>query len=203
MESPLPNAPTALSTTWRRKGGLASWRFSLPLPASTAPRDALVGCLVSVVRALDGFARPTEASWTSAEAGEDALEQDLGDAPEATLLRSTVPDPTDVALSLALFYADPVSGEHEILLGGDLWVELDPDGHGLGVRLSLDVDLYAWRSWGWDRDNRATAELNAPRLRSFLQRLQRDLGARLEDIDAPDYPGQVDALGFRPPEQGQ
>lgn len=193
-------SPTALSTTWRRKGALARWRFSVPRSASTEPRDALLGCLVSAVRALEGFARPTEAAWTSAAAGEDALEQDLGHAPEATLLTSTLTDPTEVVLSLALFYADPAGGEHEIRRAGDLWVELDPSDAQITIRLTLDVDFYAWRSWGRDRDNRATAELNAPRLRSFLERLQRDMGASIEDIDAPDYPGQVDELGFHPPE---
>ncbi len=185
-----------LCNAWRRKGALARWRFSLPRSASTKPRDALLGCLVSAVRALEGFARPTEASWTSAAAGEDALEQDLGHAPEATLLASPLTDPTEVVLSLALFYADPASGENEIGRAGDLWVELDPGDAQITIRLTLDVDFYAWRAWGRDRDNRATAELNAPRLRSFLVRLQRDMGASIEDIDAPDYPGQVDGLGF-------
>lgn len=195
----MTTSPTTLSTTWRRKGSLASWRFSLPRAASTPPRDALLGCLARVVRALDGFARPTEASWTSESAVEDALEQDLGHDPAATLFASNLMDPTEVVLGLALFYADPAGGEHEIGLAGDLWFDLDPDDPQIGVRLSVDVDFYAWLSWGRERDNRSTAELNAPRLRSFLERLQRDVGARIEDVDAPDYPGQVDALGFHPP----
>ena len=183
--------------TWRRKATLACWRFSVPRSSSAQPRDALVGCLLSAVRALEGFARPAEASWTSASTGEDAFEQeDLGRDPEATLLASPLTDPTEVVLSLALFYADPAGGEHEIRRAGDLWVELDPGDTLITVRLILDVDFYAWRSWGHDRDNRATAELNAPRLRTFLERLQRDMGATVEDIDAPDYPGQVDERGF-------
>lgn len=159
------DSPLKLSNTWSCKGDLACWRIGMPSIPSNSPRDALIGCVVSVVRALEGFARPTEASWTSAATGEDALEQELGDPPLATLLASTLVDPTEVVLCL-----------------------------------TLDVDLYAWRSWRRDRDNHATAELNAPWLRSFLERLRRDMGASMEDIDAPDCPGQVDGLGFHPPE---
>ncbi len=191
--------PTALSTTWRRKGALARWRYALPLSTDADGREALRTCLLDLIRALDGFARPTAASWTSEAAGEDALEQDLRGDPASTLSASSLEDPTDVSLSLALLYVDPAGHEHELDCAGDLWVELEPDDNQIAVQLSLDVDLYAWRSWGRERDNGATAALNAPRLRSFLERLQRDLGARIEEVDAPDYPGQVDPLGFRPP----
>lgn len=187
-----------LCNAWRRKGGLARWCFSVPRSASTEPRDALLGCLVSVVQALEGFARPTEAAWTSAAAGEDALEQDFGDAAEATLLASPLTCPTEVVLSHALYYADPAGEEHEIGRAGDLWVELDLDDAQITIRLTLDVDLYAWHFRGRDRDNRATAELNAPRLRSFLERLQRDMGAKIKAYGAHDYPSQVDELGFHP-----
>lgn len=159
------DSPLELSNTWSCKGDLACWRIGMPRIPSNIPRDALIGCVVSVVRALEGFARPTEASWTSAATGEDALEQELGDPPLATLLASTLVDPTEVVLCL-----------------------------------TLDVDLYAWRILGRYQDNHATGALNAPRLRCFLERRQRDLGARIEDIDAPDCPGQVDGLGFHPPE---
>lgn len=175
------DSPLKLSNTWRCKGGLAWLRIGMPSIPSNSSRDALIGCLVSGVRALEGFARPIEASWTSAATGEDALEQELGEPPEAMLLASPLVDPTEVVLSLALLYLDPVSGERGILRAGDLWVELDPDDAQVTIHLTLDVDLYAWRSWGLYPDNHATTELNAPRLRSFLERLQRDVGASIED----------------------
>jgi hypothetical protein len=131
-----------------------------------------------VLRALDGFARPIEVSWTSASAGEDAAAQDLDHAKLPVPLESPVEDPTAVDLALALRCATPDGRVRTTRHGGDVWVEIGPDH--VDIVLSLDLDLYAWRSWDHVRDNRAIAELNAPRLRLFL--------------------GQVDAYGFRPPE---
>lgn len=191
--------PDHSSETWRRKGGLARWRFSVPIPDGSTGREALISSVLDVVDLLGDFARPTEASWSSATLGEGAEEQEVGANPRTTLASTSIPDPTEVSLSLSLFYTDPVGPACELGRAADLWLELDADAGEVAIVLFLDVDLYAWRSWGRERDNRATAELNAPRLRGFLGRLQTQLGARVEEIDAPDYPGQVDGPGFHPP----
>lgn len=192
--------PDRISETWRRKGGLARWRLSVPIPGERTAREALLSSVLDVVDLLGDFARPTEASWTSATLGEGADEQELGANPQRTLASTSIPDPTEVSLVLSLLYADPVGPACELERAADLWLEFDADAGEVAIVLFLDVDLYAWRSWGRERDNRATAELNAPRLRGFLRRLQTQFGARIEEVDAPDYPGQVDELGFHPPD---
>lgn len=196
----MTSIPGMISTTWRRKGGLARWRIRVPLPAEQTPRDTLVNLAIWVVDQLEDFGQAAEASWTSATLGEDALVQDLGADPHATPGATSLADPVSVSLCLNLFYTDPRVPALVLERAADLWLEIDADAGAIGIVLFLDVDFYAWRSWGRDRDNHATAELNAPRLRGFLERLQRAPGASIEDVDAPDYPGQVDALGFHPPD---
>lgn len=180
------------STTWRRKSGLASWTFCFSEAADVAPFRRV---LAAVVGALGSFGRPVDASWTSASTGDGAAEQDLGAEPVAALLSVPLADPVQVSLTLELVVALPDGTTETLPAGADLWLDRE-DGETVVV-LSLDVDLYAWRSWGEQRDNAALAALNAPRLAGFLSRLVA-IGAELNDIDAESYPGQVSATGFEP-----
>jgi hypothetical protein len=90
----------------------------------------------------------------------------------------------------------------ETWLDGAARINLDrPDENeetatDIHVWFSLDVDSYASKTWGKSRDNAQLASINGPRLTAFLQRFRDRLHARLEDLDAGSYKGQVNADGF-------
>jgi len=65
-----------------------------------------------------------------------------------------------------------------------LWIHFDLDESGVLDRkvedpaylsVQLNADIYAPLSHGQVRENAALAELNAPRLASFLERIERSL----------------------------
>jgi hypothetical protein len=95
-----------------------------------------------------------------------------------------------------------VNDGREIWFYGGASVDLNaPDEHedtatDIDVWFSLDVDIYASKTWGKSRDNAELARINGPRLTAFLQRFRDRLHARLEDLDAGSYKGQVNADGF-------
>lgn len=177
------------SSTWCRKHPVAAWDFELP----EAPGWA--AALAPLLAALPGFATPAPARRTT-RAGGDQLEPV---APDGLLLPTTLEDLEEIHIPLDLQVTDPGSGVTEVVPHGAslvlTWEAETERASPLRLLFSLEVDLYARTTWGRVRDNHALAEANQPRLTAFLARLV-GLGARLHDLDAPSYRGQVGAAGF-------
>ena len=189
--------------TWRRKSGLASWDFQLP-----GAYPAAVGAALA---ALGDFAQVRRVRLTTASGGEGArtLQSADVDVDVEVIVEALeqVPDLEDVEVDLALLVVAPDNAPNKLVQSrlddATLWITWEGDdgveerGHPVRLLLSLDVDIYAARSRGDDRDNRAMAALNGPRLAGFLDRL-RAAGAVFFEVDAPSYPG-AGPTGFDAP----
>jgi hypothetical protein len=188
--------------TWLVKSGLAYWVFELPAQAGIPADRQLVDGLTAIVGVLDGFAEIRSAEWQTREAGEDALIQELdgrGGAEVAAELvagGSSLRHITSVSLEVDLVCLGPAGRPDRVMGGADLALEWD--GDRLEMTFGLNTDIFVARTWADNRDNRALAALNAPRLNSFLHRLQSEIGARLRSFDPSDYVGQYTAAGAVP-----
>jgi hypothetical protein len=198
--------PALETGTWRRKSGLATWHYRVPMPDGLSPGEALCDAVVRGWSTLDGFAGVAEAAWTTMSAGEDARVETRPklDPPR---LRSTCAELRDVCtidLSLDLRCVGVDGSEGVIEQGAKLVFDLDwPDPNDLSVGqpeldvvLRLYVDIYAPRTGGLHPDNHALAALNGPRLTAFLRRLRSELGAELVDVDAYAGHDTVNEDGF-------
>jgi hypothetical protein len=197
--------PARCARSWRLKGGILDWSFLVPAEALSS--EDLHALAAKVLAALDGFARPRDVAWTT-ETGGEGETLPLGEQPDQTLDASWPADATEVDIALDLLCEDIDGEPFSVWNAATIWVEShreeDENANETGYRivLVLDTDVYAWRSWGHDRDNHRMAERNAPRVNAFLARL-RAMGARFLCQKHTDYEGQVDEHGFhRPVETG-
>lgn len=195
--------------TWRLKSGSASWDYELVYDESEPPNLAYARLVGRFISACEGFAVPDTARLTTGSGGEDAHVFDLRDSNQRDQLHATMTatdDVEDVEISLTLVYEPTTFHQGPAMVpgGATAWLsrETDADDRQSPFRLlfSLAADLYAFVSWGKQRDNTVLAARNAPRLEMFLRRLESQLGGMLKDIDAPSYQGQAHAYGFRPPQ---
>ncbi|MCY0989611.1 hypothetical protein OV203_20910 [Nannocystis sp. ILAH1] len=160
---------------------------------------------------LGGFARATELEVSARSKGEGALVLEADEPGMLEQARDFIrqnDDVVEVCVTLTLVCAGLDLRPIEIDHGALLWIDIDLDENGrldpatddpIRLRLQLNTDIYAPLSWGDVRDNTALATLNADRLAGALERIERAIPAELIEIDAPDYPGLVDARGFRGP----
>lgn len=192
--------------TWRRKSGLATWQYLVPMTEQGRPMQALCAAAVSAWEAFEDFANVRSASWTSISTGEDARVEP-GATLDAALLRSTCTDlgdatRLDLTLDLRCLGLDGAEGTVEA--GGKLVLDLDwsdPSSPGEGtaqldVVFHLSADIYAPRTGGEKPDNQALAAVNGPKLTAFLRRLRAKLGATLVDIDAYAGRDTIDEDGW-------
>jgi hypothetical protein len=183
--------------TWRRKGGIASWTFSAP-PADPAPVQT---SFHAAMRAIGDYAVVSRVSFDTRMTGEDTIvldgQPDLAQVDEVFAAHDDI---SAVHLNLDLSCLDEGGDALTIRQGAALWIEVDdqPGARTVSVFFSLDVDIYAPRSWGVERDNARLAALNGPRLTGFLRRLRNELHADEIEVDAPDYEG-VTVDGFPMP----
>jgi hypothetical protein len=186
---------------WRTSEFLATWTWAFPSGALGDPAARarwLAEAVARALEALDGFAVAREATVCTAEDGEDAFAADLAADGAAALLSflERTPDVETVELALALACSAPGGGELRVDDGAALVfdVELDTDGElardplACQLRFALHVDLYSPESRGAAPD-RALAALNGPRLRGFLERLERLLPLRFLELEASGYSG--------------
>lgn len=190
--------------SWRRKGGLASWNYRLPLTGSGRVSSSVYADVFAALTGLfDGFARAAEVRVTTASSGEDAHVYGTDRVPAAAdeLRRVGDVDDIEVALDLSCYVSSSASQPAWLERAGVLWLTRDrhDSGECLSVRLTVDVDIYAYVTWGDSRDNRALAARNGPLLEAFLRGLGDELGAEFDDADALGYDDQLYALGFRNP----
>jgi hypothetical protein len=194
--------------TWRLKSGSASWDYELTDVggAMRSPSEAYARLLERFLAVCQGFAVPTTVRLTTAREGEDTHVADVRDPDQRSELDAVMmarDDVEDVEISLTLVYEPATGGREESVPGGaTVWLsrEASPDDGSASFRLlvTLHADLYAFVSWGKQRDNAVLAGCNAPRLQRFLHRIEEELGGTLMDIDAPSYQGQVYQYGFHP-----
>jgi hypothetical protein len=195
--------------TWRQKSGAASWDYELAYAdrATQPPREAYARLLERFLAVCQGFAVPATVRITTASDGEDTHVSDVRDPGQRSKLDAVMmarDDVEDVEISLTIVYEPATSEREETVPGGaTAWLsrEDNPDDRSAPFRLlvSVNADLYAFVSWGKQRDNAMLAARNAPRLETFLRRIEAELGGTLINIDAPSYQGQVYRHGFRPP----
>lgn len=196
-----------MAHTWRRKNNLASWSLNL-VDAREELQHWFHDTAVALVdhSLATGFAMPRDMAITTESGGEPddvvALDPDRP-AEHLAVLLAAHRDLEALTLTLALCCRMRTDGEDELLEdGADLFLSFDdgPDGSPLlHILLVLHVDIYAAETWGEERDNRVLAAINGPRLTAFLEGLQSELGATIDDIDAESYGDQAGPRGFRPP----
>lgn len=186
--------------TWRAKSGTASWAFRLA--QSTAAYRLLVTRFLHECR---GFAVPAIVRLATRRDGENALVVDVRDKEQYRRLAAFMDardDVEDAEISLDLTYESAEGKEHLLHGGATVWLSPEceaHDDHRFWLVVTLHTDLYAFVSWGRNRDNTAVAKRNAPRMETFLRRLEEELGFSLAEIDAPSYQDQAYRYGFRPP----
>jgi hypothetical protein len=186
-----------MSETWTWKPGLVTWSFSVPGQAHQDAQANLELSTTAVLELVAPFARVSDIEVVTAERGDDAfvfVGSDIARIGEAFSSEETI---QRVSLTLDLAVNDGT----ETWLDDAASIDLNrPDGNAtssdISVWFSLDVDIYASKTWGKSRDNAQLARINGPRLTAFLQRLRERLHARVTDIDAGDYPGQLTGDGF-------
>lgn len=208
--------------TWRWSSGLANWNYR-PLSSgsgreSTNPPETselrkrwLSGLLVRLPDLLGDFAFATKVEVATLSQGDgtcvlDLREPGASDALQAFLSRTE--EVVGVTVDLTLRCEDQERRPFDLEHGALLWINirltesgtLDPASDApIYLRVQLNVDIYAPKSWGWERDNTGLAARNGPRLAAFLERIERDVPAALLEIDAEDYRGMIGPRGFLSP----
>jgi hypothetical protein len=93
----------------------------------------------------------------------------------------------------------------EIKSGGSIFFLVDLDDNGsfdtnsvapIWFCFSLNVDIYAFLSWGRCRDDTELATFNSLRLLAFLHRLEHEIPGEFIYVNAPDYPNMLGRYGF-------
>jgi hypothetical protein len=171
-------------------------------PAIGDPHHWLGVHLKHMLDSLGDFATVSEVSVTTGSGGEDAEMVSFDtDAVVWARMKEILAEHADVEvfdIDLTLQCRTP-EGALPVELGAHIWLEIDHDtarSSPLHLVFVLDVDIYAYQTWGVQRDNHVLAALNGPLLRGFMERLTSKPGTRVWDIDAPSYRGQVGPLGF-------
>lgn len=185
--------------TWRWKSGLVIWNFSVPGQAHEDAQANLERSTRTVLELVEPFGRVCHVEVVTNERGDDAFtfrSNDLERIGEAFSSQEIV---RRVIVMLDLAVNDGterwIAGAARIYLDRP---SLDEDVHtaDIDVWISLDVDIYASVTFGRSRDNAQLARINGPRLTAFLHRFRERLHARLVELDAGSYEGQVNADGF-------
>jgi hypothetical protein len=184
--------------TWSRESALVTWFFSVPGQAHEDTRTNLERSTSAVLELVAPFGRVSDIEVVTDERGDDAFTfrgDDLARIGEAFSSQETIRR-ISVTLDLA------VNDGTETWLAGAGRIDLNrPDENeatasDIDIWISLDVDIYASVTFGRSRDNAQLARINGPRLTAFLQRFRDRLQARLVELDAGSYKGQVNADGF-------
>ena len=167
-------------STWTRRSPAAAWDLELPCTGDRAQAWPVV--LDAVLQALGDL-------------GDAARFRPTPRAGEVPVSRSDLrfADLEQLGIDVDLHVRLADGPDAVVERGMVLWLEWEDEterASPMRLLVSLEVDLYARRTWGASRENDALAALNQPRLAGFLSRL-RALGGRVHDVDAPSYRGQV------------
>lgn len=197
------------SRVWYRKGGLASWDYRFKYdPRSLNDlkirKQWIIDVTQSLFSILKPFATPGNAEVGTFSQGDEAflVQHDDPKYLEKLLqfLRST-DDVTDVTISLDLhcYEIDEQLQVKKLSLGnaGFLWLYINLDETGqiynhwenydpVTLMLSIDVNIYA-PLLNETEQSLETARMNAPILKGFLKRLEKELPFELTDQDGPWY----------------
>lgn len=207
--------------TWRWDSPLVGWNYRpmvrsdgrlVPLALQDPGVRRVWLCnLVSRLRDLLGdFAHLAEVSVSTRDRGEGACVIEWRDKESLSALLTFLQQ-AEVTLVHAYLDLDCVNGDLEPLVipwGAELKINMWVDETGsldltkdapVYLRFLLNADIYAPRSQGDIRDNAILASINGPRLTAFLERIERDVPARLLDMDGESYGGLVGPRGFTAP----
>ena len=189
--------------TWRWQDGLALWSFRIPSSAGEDLAQCLQRCVGGIMVNLQGFAEVGSVAVSTESGGEDAFEAiGASQIRELDLEGLVARDSTaEITMWLNLLVVVEPDTENTLLNNAaQLSVEAADAGPGGGiavdVTLSIDVDLYSPLTWGEDRNNRALAEINGPRLTRFLAFLRDHLRGKLTLLDIEGYAGLGNETGF-------
>ena len=185
-------------TSWRWERGVVGWNFRLPM-LGMEPVAAMEFHARRFLGAVDGFAAPAEAAWTTTSDGEDAVVQERGTVIDEETFARTFrerPDIEVLVVGLDLIVTPADGGDEETIEdGGALTLEIIDERLIFDVYLNADVHFR--RTYGWESDNEALGRLNESRLFAFVARL-RELGAFLEGVEA-NSPAYREQLAAWPP----
>ena len=159
--------------------------------------------MAGIIGSLRGFAELNSVAVSTESGGEDAFGAKDASQIRELNLEGLIARESIVQITTWLnLFVDIEPGDGSTLLNNAarLWLEpadadLDSDV-AVDITLSIDVDLYLPLTWGEDRNNRALAEINGPRLTRFLSFLRDQLGGRLTLMDIEGYAGLANETGF-------
>lgn len=213
-------------TRWRNHG-LAIWNYRLcdgetaekEFQCPLTPRARALWIALRTHRLLSTlhpFAHAQKASISTQSGGEDAVVVQLktAQATEKLLkrLRCTYDViASDISLALDCLETDALGERRKLTIegGGTLIMSIDLDEQGnldmtfedaISLAFFLHVDIYSPLTYGQIRENRELAAWNGPLLSNFLKRLEREIPATFDGVDAADYKGLVGRYGFIPPD---
>ncbi|HEX8545315.1 MAG TPA: hypothetical protein VF691_00050 [Cytophagaceae bacterium] len=202
--------------TWRAGSGLVDWTYNLwksseaehmkkLLADDEYRRNWIAEKIERVLYALKNFAEVESIKINTRSRGEDTLViEDCQGAMSHTELLDFLQKTDDVVhvnfdlmLHCVELGIDGKQKKLEVKSGGTIFFVIELDDNGslytdnedpIWFSFSLEVDIYAPLSWGRCRDNTELATMNGPRLSTFLHRLEDQIPAEFEGVDAPDYP---------------
>lgn len=181
-----------------------SWGMEIARRTDQDPADMVRQFVLDASRLLGDFATPIKGYWMTTSAGEYAsirdLSEDRSDALDE-LAAAHFPDLIAQETNLSLLVRFTADGDDYLLINaGYLRFEYEDDigpTGGVYVNLVLDADIYARRTRRANSsDNRALADLNAPRLNRYLRALQGHFAQTFTYVEHQGYEGQIDSNGF-------
>lgn len=184
--------------TWRRGRGDIRWEFNLSAPESQAESLQMRDHTLTVLRILDDFAKPTSAEFTPISADGDAsvLPREFVTTDAVAETFDLLPDiyRVDIELESIITCND---GLAEATIPDGASITLERREGQLDLSLSLNTDIYARKTLGWESQNVVLAGLNAPRLSSFLARLTAATKAQFVRLATEHfYASQASEHGF-------
>lgn len=182
--------------TWRRGSGLVAFTMNVPSagqPVATMARWAvallkhvrLVGSISSV--SLSTHTEEDAQTWTS----DQIVESDIIDRIQSC------DDLASVTCTCDLSFTTLDGTRSDIPSGLMAYVEFANRRSYMDAPLEstiMDINIYAARFMGEDRDNRDLSRLNAPTFNRFLEEFADELSGDAFGVDGPDYSGQVNVV---------
>lgn len=215
------SAEKPMEDTYRKKLELATWRYVV----STAPasidlhvdsqRARFLAELVSeTLAALAGFAQINHINVSTDSKGEDSFCADFPKSADLARLDSYLRSAADVSsvnawLDLCVLQKKHEGPLQEFIMHDQAFLFIDNNiskhgerglRHGIvDISFCIQTDIYSPFTYC---DNRTLAELNGPRLASFLHRLEEGVKLSFLDVDPNGQGGAYDLVyryGFTTP----
>lgn len=204
-----------MEETYRRNLDLATWHYvvsmapvGIDLNEDSQRARWLAELALETLAVLAGFAQINHINVSTDSKGEDSFCADFPKPADLARLDSYLRSTADVSsvnawLDLCILQKKPEGSLHEFIMHDQAFLFIDNNiskhgerglRHGIvDVSFCIQTDIYSPFTYC---DNRTLAELNAPRLASFLHRLEEDVKLSFLDVD-PNGQGGAYNLAYR------